>query len=121
MAEIGTVLLAAGLGSRFGAAPKLLARLDGKPLVRHAAEAALGARPRPVVAVLGTGCQPYEFGPELVDNRQSAGFCSDFSVYADTGLAKRREAIKPRSVRALQRALAPPPRLELSTVANTVS
>ncbi|MGT2478683.1 nucleotidyltransferase family protein [Methylobacterium oryzae CBMB20] len=44
---------AAGLGSRFGAAPKLLAPLDGKPLVRHAAEAALGARPRPVVAVLG--------------------------------------------------------------------
>ncbi|GJE53173.1 Nicotine blue oxidoreductase [Methylobacterium tardum] len=53
MAEIGTVLLAAGLGSRFGPAPKLLAPLDGKPLVRHAAEAALGARPRPVVAVLG--------------------------------------------------------------------
>jgi molybdenum cofactor cytidylyltransferase len=53
MAEIGTVLLAAGLGSRFGPAPKLLATLDGRPLVRHAAEAALGARPRPVVAVLG--------------------------------------------------------------------
>ncbi|MCJ2021319.1 MULTISPECIES: nucleotidyltransferase family protein [unclassified Methylobacterium] len=53
MPEIGTVLLAAGRGSRFGPAPKLLARLDGKPLVRHAAEAALGAGPRPVVAVLG--------------------------------------------------------------------
>jgi molybdenum cofactor cytidylyltransferase len=53
MAEIGTVLLAAGLGSRFGPEPKLLAPLDGKPLVRHAAEAALGARPRPVIAVLG--------------------------------------------------------------------
>lgn len=53
MAEIGTILLAAGLGRRFGAAPKLLAPLDGKPLVRHAAEAALGARPRPVIAVLG--------------------------------------------------------------------
>jgi molybdenum cofactor cytidylyltransferase len=53
MPEIGTVLLAAGLGSRFGPGPKLLASLDGKPLVRHAAEAALGARPRPVVAVLG--------------------------------------------------------------------
>lgn len=53
MAEVGTVLLAAGLGSRFGPEPKLLALLDGKPLVRHAAEAALGARPRPVVAVLG--------------------------------------------------------------------
>jgi molybdenum cofactor cytidylyltransferase len=53
MPELGTVLLAAGLGSRFGAAPKLLADLNGKPLVRHAAEAAVAARPRPVVAVLG--------------------------------------------------------------------
>ncbi|MGU3667897.1 NTP transferase domain-containing protein [Methylobacterium sp. A49B] len=53
MREVGTVLLAAGLGSRFGPEPKLLARLDGKPLVRHAAEAALGAGPRPVVVVLG--------------------------------------------------------------------
>ena len=53
MPEIGTVLLAAGLGSRFGAEPKLLALLNGMPLVRYAAEAALGARPRPVVAVLG--------------------------------------------------------------------
>ena len=53
MPEIGTILLAAGRGSRFGAAPKLLAPLEGKPLVRHAAEAALGAGPRPVIAVLG--------------------------------------------------------------------
>ena len=53
MPEIGTILLAAGLGSRFGREPKMLARLNGTPLVRHAAEAALGARPRPVVVVLG--------------------------------------------------------------------
>ncbi|MBE7244355.1 MAG: nucleotidyltransferase family protein [Actinomycetospora chiangmaiensis] len=53
MPEIGTVLLAAGRGIRFGPEPKLLARLDGKPLVRLAAEAALGAGPRPVIAVLG--------------------------------------------------------------------
>lgn len=53
MSEIGTVLLAAGLGSRFGPEPKLLAPLNGMPLVRHAAMAALGARPRPMVAVLG--------------------------------------------------------------------
>jgi molybdenum cofactor cytidylyltransferase len=57
MAEVGTILLAAGLGSRFGPEPKLLAPLDGKPLVRHAAEAALGARPRPVIAVLGAHAQ----------------------------------------------------------------
>ncbi|MCJ2071795.1 nucleotidyltransferase family protein [Methylobacterium sp. J-030] len=53
MPEIGTILLAAGRGTRFGPEPKLLARLDGKPLVRHAAEAGLGAGPRPVIAVLG--------------------------------------------------------------------
>lgn len=51
--EIGTVLLAAGLGTRFGPEPKMLALLDGRPLVRHAAEAALAAAPRPVVVVLG--------------------------------------------------------------------
>ncbi len=50
---VGLVLLAAGRGTRFGAAPKLLADLDGKPLVRHAAEAALVAAAGPVVAVLG--------------------------------------------------------------------
>ncbi|SFV07994.1 molybdenum cofactor cytidylyltransferase [Methylobacterium sp. 174MFSha1.1] len=50
---IGTVLLAAGRGTRFGASPKLLSRLDGKPLVRHAAEAAVAADLGPVVAVLG--------------------------------------------------------------------
>ncbi|MGY2051869.1 nucleotidyltransferase family protein [Methylobacterium sp. JK268] len=50
---VGLVLLAAGRGTRFGAAPKLLAPLDGKPLVRHAAEAALESGIGPVVAVLG--------------------------------------------------------------------
>ncbi|MCJ2125531.1 NTP transferase domain-containing protein [Methylobacterium sp. J-077] len=53
MPEIGTILLAAGLGTRFGSEPKMLALLEGRPLVRHAAEAALAARPRPVVVVLG--------------------------------------------------------------------
>jgi len=53
MPEIGTILLAAGSGTRFGPEPKLLAPLSGKPLIRHAAEAALGAGPRPVIAVLG--------------------------------------------------------------------
>ena len=50
---VGTVLLAAGRGTRFGASPKLLSLLDGKPLVRHAAEAAVQAALGPVVAVLG--------------------------------------------------------------------
>ncbi|KAB1075296.1 nucleotidyltransferase family protein [Methylobacterium planeticum] len=56
-AAVATVLLAAGRGTRFGTAPKLLADLDGRPLVRHAAEAALAASARPVVVVLGAHAQ----------------------------------------------------------------
>ncbi len=58
MSEIGAVVLAAGRSSRFRAEggqeiSKLVAVLDGKPLVRHAAEAALASRARPVVVVTG--------------------------------------------------------------------
>jgi molybdenum cofactor cytidylyltransferase len=57
--KIGAVVLAAGRSARFRAEggreiSKLVALLDGKPLVRHAAEAALASRARPVVVV--TGC-----------------------------------------------------------------
>jgi molybdenum cofactor cytidylyltransferase len=51
--SVGALILAAGRGTRFGDEPKLLADLDGKPLVRHVAEAALRSRARPVVLVTG--------------------------------------------------------------------
>ncbi|WP_019905616.1 nucleotidyltransferase family protein [Methylobacterium sp. 77] len=50
---IGIVLLAAGQGTRFGVAPKMLGLLDGKPLVRHAAEAAVAAACGSIAVVLG--------------------------------------------------------------------
>lgn len=58
MVEIGAVVLAAGRSARFRAAgglepSKLVALLDGEPLVRHVARAALGSRARPVVVVTG--------------------------------------------------------------------
>jgi molybdenum cofactor cytidylyltransferase len=51
-------VLAAGLASRFRAAggseaTKLIAKLDGKPIVRSVAEAALASKARPVVVVAG--------------------------------------------------------------------
>ena len=52
-AEIAAIVLAAGQGIRFGEAPKMLAELDGKPLVRHAAEAALGSCVNAVIVVVG--------------------------------------------------------------------
>ncbi|MGX5773623.1 nucleotidyltransferase family protein [Methylorubrum zatmanii] len=51
--RFGAVILAAGLGSRFGRAPKMLASYAGRPMVRRAAEAALGSSAGSVVAVLG--------------------------------------------------------------------
>jgi molybdenum cofactor cytidylyltransferase len=51
--SVAAMILAAGQGVRFGQDSKLLAALDGKPLVRHVAEAALASMARPVIAVLG--------------------------------------------------------------------
>jgi molybdenum cofactor cytidylyltransferase len=58
MSEVGAVILAAGRSARFRAEggreiSKLVALLDGRPLVRHVAEAALASRARPVVVVTG--------------------------------------------------------------------
>jgi len=57
MPEVAAILLAAGSASRFraagGEASKLVATLAGKPLVRHAADAALASKARPIVVVTG--------------------------------------------------------------------
>jgi molybdenum cofactor cytidylyltransferase len=58
MTRVGAVILAAGQSSRFraggGADPtKLVAKLDGKPIVRRVVEAALAAKARPIVVVTG--------------------------------------------------------------------
>ncbi len=51
--KIAAVLLAAGASTRYGSANKLLAMLDGKPLVRHAAENLAAAGLCDIVAVTG--------------------------------------------------------------------
>jgi molybdenum cofactor cytidylyltransferase len=51
--RVAGVLLAAGTSSRFGDANKLLAPLDGEPLVRHAARTLVEAGLDPLVAVVG--------------------------------------------------------------------
>ncbi len=86
--EIGTVLLAAGLGSRFGPEPKLLAPLNGMPLVRHAAMAALGparARWSPCWARTRTGSgRARGSGP---DPRANPDFRAGLATSLRAGLA----------------------------------
>jgi len=51
--KVAAIILAAGRSSRMGSANKLMAELDGKPLVAHAADAALGSRVERIVVVTG--------------------------------------------------------------------
>jgi molybdenum cofactor cytidylyltransferase len=51
--RIAAVLLAAGRSTRMGAVNKMLAKIGGKPLVRIAAEQALGSQAAPVIVVTG--------------------------------------------------------------------
>jgi len=51
--RIAGLVLAAGRSSRMGALNKLLIVIDGKPMVRHAVEAALGAQLLPLFVVTG--------------------------------------------------------------------
>ncbi len=53
LTRIAAIVLAAGRSSRMGPANKLVADLGGKPMVRHAAEAAIDSGASPVVVVCG--------------------------------------------------------------------
>lgn len=55
--RIPGLVLAAGRGKRFGETSKLLAAVDGRPVLRHVVETALAARLDPVIVVLGAGAE----------------------------------------------------------------
>lgn len=50
---VAAIVLAAGLGSRFGGASKPLAPFRGQAMVRHVCEAALASKAAPVIVVVG--------------------------------------------------------------------
>ena len=54
MTEVAAVVLAAGASTRFGTANKLVAEINGRPLVRATADAVLGAGIAEVVVVTGS-------------------------------------------------------------------
>ena len=55
-APVAGIVLAAGRSTRMGEANKLLQSVRGKPMLRHAVEAQLASRARPIIVV--TGHQP---------------------------------------------------------------
>jgi molybdenum cofactor cytidylyltransferase len=91
MTRIGAVILAAGKSSRFraggGSDPtKLVAKLDGKPIVRRVVEAALAAKARPIVVVTGYARESVEAAVEDCDvslafnPKFASGLASSLSV-----------------------------------------
>lgn len=91
---IGIVLLAAGRGTRFGEAPKLLADLGGRPLVRHAAEAARASGLAPVIAVLGAHAPAVRSALAGLDLRfvENPHYADGLSTSLRAGLAALPEA-----------------------------
>ncbi|WP_440990837.1 nucleotidyltransferase family protein [Haloarchaeobius baliensis] len=112
------VLLAAGTGSRFGDGKKLLAELDGEPLVRHAARTLLDAELDGVVAVLGderdrvAAALPDEI--ETVHN-------PDYADGQATTVARGARAVAERSAGAAVFALGDMPCVDPGTVDALVS
>ena len=58
--SVAAIVLAAGRGTRFAGGPKMLAQLDGQPLVRHAVEAAMEGGAEPVIVVTGFAAEAVE-------------------------------------------------------------
>ncbi len=86
--NVAAVILAAGQSSRMGC-NKLVLEIDGKPMLRHVADAAVGSLARPVVAVLGggsAGAFPALEGLDVVVVR-NMDFCSGMSSSIRAGIA----------------------------------
>lgn len=100
MARVGAVILAAGQSSRFRAAggqdlTKLVAKLDGKPIVRRVVEAALATKARPVVVVSGYARESVEAA--VADLEVSFAFNARFASGLASSLSAGLSAM-PRDV-----------------------
>jgi molybdenum cofactor cytidylyltransferase len=91
--NIAAIVLAAGRSSRMGGANKLLAELDGKPLVAHAVDAALAARVTRVVVVTGHEAERVRqaLTGRRVEIRHNPDYVSGIAGSLATGLAALKD------------------------------
>lgn len=92
------LILAAGAGSRFGAAPKLLADLHGRPLIEYAIASAQAALER-VVVVLGAHAETIRSHAHLGGTEVTV--CSDWADGQAASLRHGLEVAGPGSERVL--------------------
>jgi molybdenum cofactor cytidylyltransferase len=88
-ARIGALLLAAGRSRRMGGPNKLLAEVEGAPMVAHVARRLLASRARPIVAVLGNQADEVEaaLGKLPVEKIRNPEFAGGLSTSLKRGIA----------------------------------
>ncbi len=87
--RIGALLLAAGQSSRMGGPNKLLAQIEGVPMVARVAQRLLASRARPIVAVLGNRADEIDavLGRLPVERVRNPDFAEGLSTSLKRGLA----------------------------------
>jgi molybdenum cofactor cytidylyltransferase len=87
--RIGAVLLAAGQSRRMGGPNKLLAEVDGTPMVVRVAQRLLASRARPIIAVLGNRGDEVDaaLGRLPVERVRNSDFALGLSTSLKRGLA----------------------------------
>jgi len=87
--RIGALLLAAGQSRRMGGPNKLLAAIDGTPMVAHVARRLLASRARPIVAVLGNQADTVDIalGKLPVKRVRNPEFAAGLSTSLKRGIA----------------------------------
>jgi molybdenum cofactor cytidylyltransferase len=91
--KVAAIVLAAGTSTRMGGHNKLLVELDGRPLVRHAVEAALGSAARPVLVVTGNAADAVRAALAGLDVHFVHN--ADFAAGMATSLAAGIAALEP--------------------------
>src|SRR5438445_1179439 len=86
--RIGALLLAAGQSRRMGGPNKLLAEVDGTPMVAYVARRLLASRARPIIAVLGNQADAVDaaLGKLPVERVRNPEFAGGLSTSLKRGL-----------------------------------
>jgi molybdenum cofactor cytidylyltransferase len=87
--RIGALLLAAGQSRRMGGPNKLLAEIDGVPMVTRVAQRLLASRARPIIAVLGNQADAVDtaLGKLPLERVRNPDFAAGLSTSLRRGIA----------------------------------
>ncbi|MCB1449820.1 MAG: molybdopterin-binding/glycosyltransferase family 2 protein [Nitratireductor sp.] len=116
--KISAIILAAGQSTRMGPANKLLAKIDGKPMIAHVADAAIGAHPFDVIAV--TGHQAQSVKEALSDRALKLVHNAEFATGMASSLRAGISAVDPASDGAMVM-LGDMPRIEAAMLEKVIN